>query len=104
MSYVPRVFCYTTRDGRLCASILLPASEISPLVIQAIHRDVFCTIPEAEQKDCTWLEIENSIWKFSVTINCSDPRDKFRKEVYLWKALVRISPKSTTDIGMFTVQ
>ena len=99
-----RVFCHKQSTGRICAFILLSETHIPLETINKVYRDVFCIIPEQDRKDCEWRKTADGIWKFSVLINVKDVAGKFRREVYLWKALVRINAKHALDFASFTLQ
>jgi hypothetical protein len=97
MSAVAKVFCEKTNDGRLKAFIFLSENQIPRATIKRVHREVFCIIPEYDK-------VEQGTWKFSVLIQSKDVAATFRKEIYLWKVLVRIDAEHTADIASFTLQ
>ncbi len=104
MTNVAKVFCEEMNDGRLRAFIFLSQTQIPEATIRKVHREVFCTIPSHDRVDCSWDEIGPGVWKFSVLIRSKDIAATFRKEIYLWKVLVRIDAKHTVDVASFTLQ
>lgn len=102
MATVPILFREEMDDGRLKAFIFLSETLIQEAIIKRVYQEIFCTIPAHDKMDCSWSEVRRGAWKFTVFMQPhDDAAARFRKDTYLWRVLVRISPKNIPDFASF---